>query len=102
MKRIIASVIVLFIALAAGGSALGRAPEPAQPQQHSGHSRYCADSLAQEGGPGHTSHSHAELLDEKDIYKHVAYGRDCQKIEGRFGISHSRKDPSSDVIGKDE
>ena len=33
MKRIIASVIVLFIALAAGGSALGRAPEPAQPQQ---------------------------------------------------------------------
>ena len=29
MKRIIASVIVLFIALAAGGSALDRAPEPA-------------------------------------------------------------------------
>lgn len=28
MKRIIASVIVLFIALAAGGSALGRTPEP--------------------------------------------------------------------------
>ena len=28
MKRIIASVIVLFIALAAGGSALDRAPEP--------------------------------------------------------------------------
>lgn len=35
MKRIIASVIVLFIALAAGGSALDRAPEPAPelPQQ---------------------------------------------------------------------
>ena len=30
MKRIIASVIVLFIALAAGGSALDRAPEPPQ------------------------------------------------------------------------
>ena len=35
MKRIIASVIVLFIALAAGGSALDRAPKPAPelPQQ---------------------------------------------------------------------
>ena len=35
MKRIIASVIVLFIALAAGGSALDRAPNPAPelPQQ---------------------------------------------------------------------
>ena len=33
MKRIIASVIVLFIALAAGGAALAHTPEPAQPQQ---------------------------------------------------------------------
>lgn len=66
------------------------------------HRQDAADSLAEEGGPGHASHPHVKGGDKEDIHRDVGSGGGRQEEERGPGVSQGGEYAGGDVVEKDE
>ena len=66
--------------------------------QQGGHDQKCGHTLADDGGQGHTFHTHIEGQDEQQIQHRVENRADHQEIKRPLGVAHSPQNTRTDVV----
>ena len=70
--------------------------------EHHHHGQDAAHTLAQEGRPGHTGHTHVEPGHEQDVHADVGQRRDGQEVERRLAVTQRREDAGGNVVEEHE